>query len=95
MALTIEIKVMPSSGRQNLVLEASGLLKCFLKSPPERGKANDELCKFLAKLLGFTRDCVRIVQGRTSRKKLIRIEASITIEQLYEKLGFSKQMSLM
>ena len=41
MSLVIEIKVFPSSGRQKFVIDKSGKLKCYLKNPPEKGKAKN------------------------------------------------------
>ena len=45
MALIITVKVVPASGRNQWVIDKSGALKCFLKSPAEQGKANKELIK--------------------------------------------------
>ena len=44
-----------------------------IKSEPERGKANNELVKKLAKHFGVNRDHVRIVSGLMSRKKIIEV----------------------
>ena len=44
-----------------------------IKSPPERGKANRELVKKLAKYFGVGEDRVRIVSGLASRKKLVEV----------------------
>jgi len=44
-----------------------------IKSPPERGKANRELVKKLAKHFGVSEDRIRIVSGMSSRKKLVEI----------------------
>jgi len=99
MSLMIEIKVVPASGRTACKFDPStGLrmkkLKCYLKSPPEKGKANAELIKMLAKSVGISKDLVSIVSGATSRNKIIKIDAEITFEQLLEKLGIERQMGL-
>lgn len=39
MACILEIKVVPSSDRQTCILDTSGAIKYYLKSPPEAGKA--------------------------------------------------------
>lgn len=44
-----------------------------IKSEPERGKANRELVKKLAKHFGVNEDRVRIVSGLTSRKKIVEV----------------------
>ena len=40
---------------------------------PEKGKANEEVIKKLAKHFGVTKSAVRIVSGATSKKKIIEI----------------------
>jgi uncharacterized protein (TIGR00251 family) len=44
-----------------------------IKSAPERGKANRELIKRLAKHFQVPENNIRIVSGLTSRKKIIDI----------------------
>jgi len=44
-----------------------------LKAEPERGKANRELVKKLAKHFGVSEDRVRIISGLTSRKKIVEV----------------------
>lgn len=95
MSLTIEIKVVPSSGKQALILDKTGNLKCFLKSPPEDGKANQELIKFLSQSLQVPQYEVSILAGATSRKKLIKIQRNITFDQMLQTLGLSRQRSLL
>ncbi len=67
-----EVSVVPKSGSFKLSLK-DGKLKAYLKSPPEKNKANLELARELSKLL----DCpVRIVSGQKSRRKTLEIEIS-------------------
>ena len=86
MALFIEISVMPSSGRQEIKKTPVGF-KCFLKSPPEKGKANDELIRFLSEKLDVSRDSITITSGLAGRKKRVRIEKDWTIDEFMHKLG--------
>ena len=74
MAVLLEIKVFPQSGRQECQLDKAGGLRCYLKSSPEHGKANEELVKILAKTLSFPQAQFKIIRGATSRKKVIKIE---------------------
>lgn len=48
-------------------------LAISLKSPPERNKANVELVKKLCNHFKVGPDRVRIISGRSSRKKLVEI----------------------
>lgn len=86
MSLLLEIKVFPASGRQKIILEADKSLKCFLKSPPERGKANAELTKLISKKLKIPQENIKIVSGATSRKKRIKIESNMAPEDALQKL---------
>ena len=88
--LTIQIKAVPSSGRQSWTIDKSGTLKCFLKNPPEKGLANREIIKRIAKLCSVTQDQVEIIQGATSRKKVIKINTPLTYEQFLDLLGLKK-----
>ena len=94
MALVIELKVAPSAGKQQCILDKAGMLKCYLKSPPERGLANDELTKMIAKAVGIQQGAIQIIAGATGRKKIIKINHVITWEQLLAKLGIELQMSI-
>ena len=44
-----------------------------LKSKPEYGKANMELIKKLSTYFNTSPDCIYIISGRKSRKKIINI----------------------
>jgi len=50
-----------------------GTLKVRVKAVPEDGKANEELCAFLARHYGVERGDVEIVSGATSQRKRIRV----------------------
>ncbi len=87
MAFTVEVKVVPSSGRQHLTLDKSNSLRCYLKSPPEGGKANKELISFLANILKIPQTSICIVYGATSRKKVLNIKGGYTKVSLLRALG--------
>ena len=91
MALIVEVKVVPNSGKNEWAIEKSGSLKCFLKSLPEKGAANRELIKNLSKLLKLTQSDIEIVSGLTSRKKRIKIHTDLTLEKFYSLLNISYQ----
>ncbi len=95
MALVFEIKVSPSSGRSAFVLDKSGKLKAFLKSPPEGGKANRELIKLLARSLKYPQSALTIVSGATFRNKKIKLERDLSFEEILSKLGLAIQQNLL
>ena len=74
MTRTIRVKVSARSAKSELAGElADGTLKINIAAPPERGKANEELCRFLATHYGIARREVRIVSGHNAGLKLVRI----------------------
>lgn len=93
MALIIEIKVIPSAGRQTWKLEGKRL-KCYLKSPPQKGKANNELLLLLAQALKVPSSKVSIVSGATTSLKRVKIDAPITFDTVLKALYIEPQMSL-
>mgnify|MGYP001584778334 CR=1 FL=1 len=68
---TLAVKVIPSAGRTELK-EENARLKLYLKSAPEKDKANMELIKFFKKNYHFS---VRVKSGATARKKVLEIIA--------------------
>lgn len=66
---TLTVKVIPSAGRMELQ-EENGKLKLYLKSAPEKNKANMELIKFFKKKYHLS---VRIKAGEKSREKVLEI----------------------
>jgi uncharacterized protein len=44
-----------------------------LRSRPEEGKANRELIEKLADYFGVNTDGIRIISGRTSKRKLVEV----------------------
>jgi uncharacterized protein len=79
--IILEIKIIPSSGKQECSLDESGRLKCYLKSAPERGKANKELVKFISSLLGVPQYNIAIISGATLRNKRLKIATDLTEQQ--------------
>lgn len=95
MAITLEIKVFPKSGRCKLKHDKNGQIKFYLKSPPEKGKANKELIKFLAKLTKLPQVDIGLLRGELSRNKTIIFYTINSIEELYKKLGIEEQKELL
>jgi len=67
------IKVIPKSSQTEIINEKDDFLKIKLKAIPEKGKANTELIKFLAKHFKTTKSNINIIKGKTSRNKIIEI----------------------
>jgi hypothetical protein len=73
--VTLRIKVIPRSAKTEIAGEmGDGTLKVKIAAPPEKGKANEALCAFLATHYGVARSNVRVVSGHSVAPKLVRIE---------------------
>ena len=94
MTINLDIKVTPNSGKQKFTLDKSGKLKCFLKSPPEKGKANNELIKLIQKKLKLNKEDIQIMLGKTSRKKRIKINTSMPYNEILKQLGIELQLTI-
>ncbi len=67
----LKIKVKPSSNKNKIVKMEDGSFKIWIKSAPEKGKANKELQKYLKKVTGIP---IRITSGLTSENKTIEFD---------------------
>ncbi len=94
MALRLEIKVVPISGKICFEIDKQQRLKCYLKAQAEEGKANYELIKFVAKTCNVTQREVDIVSGLISRNKIVLISTDLTYEQFLQLAGLEKQAKL-
>ena len=83
--ITLSCRVQPRASRNAIAGILGESLKVALTAPPVDGKANAELCKFLADKAGLSRSCVQILSGETSRTKVILftgIELAVLRERL-------------
>jgi uncharacterized protein len=71
---TVKVKVYTRSSRPRIEADADGTYRVFVSSAPEKGKANAEVIKALARYLGVRKSALEVVSGLTAREKLIRIE---------------------
>ena len=70
---TIVVQVQPNAPRNKLVRFEDRVLHLRIAAPPIKGKANQELIKFLSDILGVGKSNLTIAQGMTSKKKVIVI----------------------
>jgi uncharacterized protein len=72
--LVLSVKVTPKSSRNEVTgFLDDGTMKLKIAAVPEKGKANAEICDFLADQFGVSRRSVQIVRGETSPLKQIVI----------------------
>jgi uncharacterized protein (TIGR00251 family) len=83
-------KIVPgSSGPTRISGLLDGMLKVKVSAPPEKGKANQCLLKFLAKELGVKKNAVSILSGTTSPVKQVQV-LGISTETLTKKLNLTE-----
>ena len=86
-------KIVPgSSGQTRICGLLDGMLKIKVSAPPEKGKANQCLLKFVARTLGVKKNAVSIIAGTTSPVKHVQV-LGISAETLLKKLN-PKERSL-
>ena len=82
---TLPIKAIPNAPRSAVVGWLGDALKVKVHAPALEGRANDELCEFLADTLGLPRRAVTVAHGDKSRQKVLRI-AGLTLEEVKGRL---------
>jgi uncharacterized protein (TIGR00251 family) len=70
----LEVEVTPRSRKPGVVGRRGGALRVRVASPPEGGRANEELVALVAGFLGVRRAGVKVVKGAASRRKLLEVE---------------------
>ncbi len=83
---TLEIKAVPNAPRSEVVGWLGAALKVKVHAPALEGRANDELCSFLADALAVPRRAVTLLRGDTSRQKVVRIDG-LTLAEAKRRLG--------
>ena len=76
--LKVTVKVKPKSSKRKIILCEDGSLKVSLLSPPEDGKANDELLQYLSDSLGISKASIKINRGSLRSKTKILEFSNIT-----------------
>ena len=70
----LAIRVQPRAKRTEVAGERGGAVVIRVNAPPVDGRANEAVCRHIAKRLGVPRTAVRIVRGESARDKLVRID---------------------
>ena len=83
--MELSIRVHPRASRNAIKIEGERpdvKIAVRVTAAPEGGKANDAMVALLAKRLGVPKGSIRIVRGRKSRDKRIRIDGLSTVDAL-------------
>lgn len=75
----LTVRAVPNARRSGVVgLGTDGHLRVRLAAPAVDGKANDELCRVVARLFGVRPSAVSIARGHRSRTKQLRVAGVAT-----------------
>jgi uncharacterized protein (TIGR00251 family) len=84
--VTLTVRVVPRSSRNQIVGAENGALKIKLAAPPVEGAANAALIELMADWLNVRKSAVTIVSGDKARRKVVRV-SGVTAEQVKARLG--------
>lgn len=69
----IVVRVQPHASENEVIRFKDGVLFIRISALPIKGKANQELIKFLSDILGVSRSRLTIEKGITSKRKVIGV----------------------
>ena len=72
-ATLVRVRVQPRAGRDQIAGERGDALLVKVKAPPVEGKANDAVCRLLAKTAGLSATSAELVRGASGRDKVVRL----------------------
>ncbi|MET0262792.1 MAG: DUF167 domain-containing protein [Rariglobus sp.] len=70
----LAVKALPNAPRNAVAGWLGDTLKVKVHAPALEGRANEELCEFIAQTLGLPKRAVTVALGDKSRQKLLNIE---------------------
>lgn len=83
---TLDLKIVPNAPRNEVAGWLGEALKIKVHAPALEGRANDELCEFLADQLKLPRRAVTLLRGEKSRQKTVRLDG-LTLAEARQRLG--------
>jgi len=81
----VSVRVNPRAGRDKIVGVRGDVLVVKVGAAPVKGKANDALCRLLAKAAGVPPSHVSVVRGHNAHDKLVRLNG-IAVAEARERL---------
>jgi uncharacterized protein len=80
--VSFRVRVQPRASKDAMGGEWEGALKVKLTAPPVDSKANEALCRLLAKYLKVPHGAVRLLSGERSRTKRVEVDG-VTAEKIH------------
>jgi uncharacterized protein (TIGR00251 family) len=70
----LRVRVIPRARHEGLAGERDGALLVRVTAPPVEGRANDAVCRVIARALGVAPGRVEVVRGHSAREKMLAID---------------------
>lgn len=83
---SISVHVQPNARRSEIVGIEKGAIRLKIAAPPEKGKANRELIRFLSQQLKISQSYIRIERGLHGRNKVVCI-SGLDYDQILQRLA--------
>jgi len=84
-AVRFEVHAKPRAKKSKVIGERGDAVEIALAAPPVDGAANEELVRFVAKVLEVRQRDIEVVRGETSREKLLAV-VGLTVEEIESRL---------
>jgi uncharacterized protein (TIGR00251 family) len=72
----IAVRLQPRARANEILGERDGVLLVRVSAPADRGRANDALCRLIAKRARVGLRRVSIIRGASARQKVVRVEGA-------------------
>lgn len=81
----IRVRLTPRAAREQIAAGNGGSYLVRVTAPPVDGRANDALCRLIARRAGVARSRVTLLRGAKGREKVLSVEG-IDAATLHERL---------
>uniref|UniRef100_H3BE98 Zgc:193812 n=1 Tax=Latimeria chalumnae TaxID=7897 RepID=H3BE98_LATCH len=85
-SITISVHAKPGSKQNAITDVAVEAVGVAVAAPPMEGEANAELLRYLAKVLEIKKSDIVLEKGCKSRKKVVKVLTSLSLEDVLERL---------
>ena len=84
-AVRFEVHAKPRAKKSKVIGERGEAVEIALAAPPVDGAANEELVRFVAKLLAVRQRDIVLVRGESSREKLLAV-SGLSVQEIESRL---------